>query len=223
MQTTAEKLGKGTPVNRLRQFAIGAALAVVSLGAYAQNYSFSCITNNLSADCSTGEAQFGMTVSDGGDVVNFLFSNSGPLASSITDIYFDWSSSLYSLTPGVFTSSTGVSFGWGASPGDLPGGNSILFSANLATDSNSPAQPNGINSGEWLNIAFSGSYANLLTGLNASGLRVGLHTQGYQGGGSEGFVNVPAIPEPETYAMLIAGLGLMAFVARRRQRNLAAT
>ena len=30
------------------------------------------------------------------------------------------------------------------------------------------------------------------------------------------------IPEPETYAMLLAGLGLMGFVARRRQRTLAA-
>ena len=33
---------------------------------------------------------------------------------------------------------------------------------------------------------------------------------------------VTPIPEPETYAMLIAGLGLMGFVARRRQRKLAA-
>jgi hypothetical protein len=30
------------------------------------------------------------------------------------------------------------------------------------------------------------------------------------------------IPEAETYAMMLAGLGLMAFVARRRQRNLGA-
>jgi hypothetical protein len=30
------------------------------------------------------------------------------------------------------------------------------------------------------------------------------------------------IPEPQTYTMLIAGLGLMAFVARRRRQNLAA-
>jgi hypothetical protein len=30
------------------------------------------------------------------------------------------------------------------------------------------------------------------------------------------------IPEPQTFAMLLAGLGLMGFVARRRQRNLAA-
>lgn len=30
---------------------------------------------------------------------------------------------------------------------------------------------------------------------------------------------VPTIPEPETYAMLLAGLGLMGFIARRRNSN----
>lgn len=32
-------------------------------------------------------------------------------------------------------------------------------------------------------------------------------------------VNIAAIPEPETYAMLLAGLGLMGFVARRRKQS----
>lgn len=32
-------------------------------------------------------------------------------------------------------------------------------------------------------------------------------------------VNVTAVPEPETYALMLAGLGAMAFVARRRQRR----
>ena len=32
-------------------------------------------------------------------------------------------------------------------------------------------------------------------------------------------VNVTAVPEPETYAMLLAGLGLMGFVARRRNQQ----
>jgi len=32
-------------------------------------------------------------------------------------------------------------------------------------------------------------------------------------------VNVTPVPEPEIYAMMAAGLGLMGFVARRRQRN----
>ncbi len=35
-------------------------------------------------------------------------------------------------------------------------------------------------------------------------------------------VNVAAIPEPETYAMLLAGLGLMGFVARRRKKSVVA-
>lgn len=33
---------------------------------------------------------------------------------------------------------------------------------------------------------------------------------------------VAAIPEPETYAMMLAGLGLMGFMARRRKQKLAA-
>ena len=32
--------------------------------------------------------------------------------------------------------------------------------------------------------------------------------------------NTPAIPEPETYAMMLAGLGLLGFVARRRRQGL---
>ena len=31
---------------------------------------------------------------------------------------------------------------------------------------------------------------------------------------------IPAIPEPETYAMMLAGLGLLGFVARRRRQGL---
>lgn len=30
---------------------------------------------------------------------------------------------------------------------------------------------------------------------------------------------LPPVPEPETYAMLLAGLGMMGFIARRRQKN----
>lgn len=33
-------------------------------------------------------------------------------------------------------------------------------------------------------------------------------------------INVTAVPEPETYAMLLAGLGLMSVVARRRRESL---
>ena len=39
----------------------------------------------------------------------------------------------------------------------------------------------------------------------------------YLGVFTEGEVVPPPIPEPETYAMMLAGLGLMASVARRRK------
>jgi hypothetical protein len=35
-------------------------------------------------------------------------------------------------------------------------------------------------------------------------------------------MSVTAVPEPETYAMMLAGLGLMGFMARRRKQNAAA-
>lgn len=38
-------------------------------------------------------------------------------------------------------------------------------------------------------------------------------------GGYGGSLNVTPVPEPETYAMLLAGLGLMGFTARRRKNN----
>ena len=193
---------------------ISAALFAFGSVAEAQNYSFNCITNNSAADCATGEAQLALSVTTAAGLVNFRFTNSGPSASSITDVYFDWASSLYALGQGVLTDSgAGVSFSWGASPQNLPGGKGIGFSADLSADSNSPTQPMGVNPGEWLNIAFT-SQADFITGLNSGDFRVGVHTQGYAGGGSESLV--APIPEPETYAMMLVGLTLLSFKARRR-------
>ena len=39
------------------------------------------------------------------------------------------------------------------------------------------------------------------------------------GGSYGGNLNVLAVPEPETYAMMLGGLGLLGFLARRRKKN----
>jgi uncharacterized protein YjbJ (UPF0337 family) len=51
----------------------------------------------------------------------------------------------------------------------------------------------------------------------------GIYTISFQNGGGDNVgalldnVRVTAVPEPETYAMLLTGLGLMGFIARRRK------
>ncbi len=47
--------------------------------------------------------------------------------------------------------------------------------------------------------------------LSVSGI-----SNGAQGGLYNGAISVAAVPEPETFAMLLAGLGVMGFIARRR-------
>ena len=50
-------------------------------------------------------------------------------------------------------------------------------------------------------------------------IAVGGVTNGTQGGIYNGAISVTAVPEPETYAMMLAGLGALGFLARRRQNG----
>jgi hypothetical protein len=50
-------------------------------------------------------------------------------------------------------------------------------------------------------------------------LAVGGLTNGTQGGIYNGAISVTAVPEPETYAMMLAGLGALGFLARRRRNS----
>lgn len=63
---------------------------------------------------------------------------------------------------------------------------------------------NRFSKGSW-NLA-AGSYT--ITGLAAESV-----------GGGLGYMSITAVPEPKSYAMLLAGLGLMGTIARRRNRN----
>lgn len=210
-----------------------AATAVLSLGfgtaAQAQNYSFSCVSNNRLADCATGEAQLGMTLTQELGYVTFLFTNAGPLASSITDIYFDWLNPADTYEQGTISNSSGVSFDWGATPPNLPSGTNLDpdFTANLAADSNSgrPGRmANGVNPGESVSFRFATESTSTAADLANGNLRVGLHVQGFYGGGSESYVNrstniVAPVPEPEAYALMLAGLGVVGAVARRKRKQ----
>jgi hypothetical protein len=61
----------------------------------------------------------------------------------------------------------------------------------------------------------SGAFSTLFTGVSAGKAYVNIHTPGtYAAGEIRGFL--APIPEPETYALMLAGLGAVAWAARRR-------
>ena len=223
-------------MKRSRAFKTGFSVLIMALifGAAATTasaipYSFFNISNNKLTDAAIGEAQLSLEVTDvGGSQVRFIFANAGPAASSIADVYFDdggAGQSIFLADLSSITNGTGVNFSEGASPRNLPGGNSqpYVFSANFSADSNAPVQPNGVNPGESLGILFDlamgQTFNSLLMGMLNNELRVGIHVQGFDGGGSESFINNPnPVPEPSTLILLGAGLVGLAYARRNRKK-----
>jgi hypothetical protein len=118
--------------------------------------------------------------------------------------------------------------------GLAPGADSGVFAAGSPGYANQAAL--GVNVSGLLNFNMGGTAAN---NSYASGLNL-VRVNGAPSGGSatvytsyadEGFavrayldsasgnLTISAVPEPETYAMLLAGLGLMGAIARRRRNN----
>jgi hypothetical protein len=194
-------------------FAIGTGPAsAVSLG-------FGCITGNLAGDCAIGESQLRVDVTDPGPGgVTFTFHNAGPLASSITDIYFDDADAGALLKISVIIDSPPlVDFEKDATPKDLPGRNNASppfeTTKGFSADSESPVQPKGVNPGESVVIVFllkaGKTIDDVLATLADGNLRIGMHVQGFGTGGSESFVNTP-----EASDLGLLTVGLLALAAR---------
>jgi hypothetical protein len=189
---------------------------------------FQSITNTNTTNAATGAAQLFVDVMDpagAGDVL-FAFYNTGPIASSITDVYFD-DGSLLAIAS--ISNGPDVSFSQGANPPNLPGWNlaspPFNTTAGFSADSNMPVMANGINPGEWMKIMFTlqngREFSDVITDLRTGALRVGVHIQAFANeNSSESFVNLalnyPLTPVPEPSVLALFALGVAMLVLRRR-------
>ena len=154
-----------------------------------------------------------------GNSADFKFINAlGGVNVFVGAIYFDF------LNANLFTSlnqtaSLGTVSFTGITPStqNFPEGNLIDFSTNAEADRNGRAG-NGINIGEHLILtALLSPGADINSLMQAGGLRVGLHVQGYRSGGSDSYVTTPnAVPLPA--AGWLFGSALLGFIGLSRRQ-----
>lgn len=190
--------------------------------------SFDCITNNNSLDCETGKTQFYVEITEAGnEELLFTFLNNGPNESFIADIYFESDyildvSSLIDADDGI-GGDINVDFSPSAIPNNLPAAKSLSDPFNsLFGFSNDPGAANGIHVGESLGILFyltnDLTYEDLINDLINGTFKIGIHGQGFYGGGSESLTNtVTTVPIPLT--IWLFGSGLLAFFVTSSKKS----
>ncbi|MEY4882696.1 MAG: hypothetical protein RIS34_550 [Pseudomonadota bacterium] len=185
-----------------------ATLLAASLPGFAAAQSFDCVTNN--GACAAAESYLSWSLV--GNLFTIANNQTAGGGSFVRNIYFDYNTATMSVANPTSGGGT-VAFTAGGTPANLPGA-PAGFVADALWTANNPGATYGVNAGESISFAMSG--VTLASFTNGS-MRVGVHFQGLTNGISEGLVTITsAVPEPESYAMFLAGLGLMGTIARRR-------
>lgn len=155
---------------------------------------------------AAGTWQFDLTIN------NNLFSSFGP-AAYVQSLAFDYNPTPSPLPVSTFVSSNvllGPASVWTASGGAVPPGFiEIDFRSVFGSAAGDRIQDSD-------NVIWN------VSGLGSSTLRQMYIRTGFLTPGDNRwakYVPVVSVPEPETYAMVLAGLGLLGFTARRRKNN----
>ena len=156
--------------------------------------------------------------------MRFQFRNVGPDVSTITSVYFDDSSHLFTGIDRI-NDPSGGEFSRGSST-SLYGASNLTpgFNTNFSASADSGLLANGVNPWERVNVLFDMrsdvSYHGVLNAIESGALRIGINVDGFAASrAGEGFVispqgAPPLVPEPS--GMALAGLGLAGLFWRRR-------
>lgn len=130
-----------------------------------------------------------------------------------TDYVKNTNSSMFQNIAG--TGAVKLSFWYSARPNTAAGTNLLSFALGNSTGSVLNNTGNNTGSHSWQQYV---GYFNLdADGLTTLSFSAGGKQDSY--GGSLDNVVVTAVPEPETYALMLAGLGLVGAIARRRNQR----
>lgn len=138
----------------------------------------------------------------------------------LSNIYFNYGGNAAGLTFTELAGSSQSTVSGSPSVGDFSQGNATGFEIRFQyPTANSQDRFQAGDVSAWT-ITGAGVSESLFHQLDESGRFFAVaHIQGIGPAGADGSF-VGAVPEPETYAMLLAGLGLLAFIVNRRRRSL---
>lgn len=200
----------------LLAIACGAAFTTLSTGALASvtsaSYSFtSCLSGDCGSVGSTVQSVATLTMTSITNGVSFALTSTSAVAGSfISALYFNGPSGQITWNAGQVYKD----IDWATkSNGSATSQNGYNWDITYPTGANKDRLLNG-DTASW---TITGTGLSLQSfALTGNGMMV--HVEGLANGGSEKIGAVAAVPEPESYAMLLAGLGIVGAIARRRSK-----
>jgi hypothetical protein len=187
-------------------------------------YNFTSVTDNDPLNAAIGESQLLMDVIDAGNNrVIFNFSNHGPAASAITDVYFE-DGTLLGIAS-IDDVDPAVSFSQLAQFTDVPTAISTAdnfhVTVGFTSDFGDSVYSAGVNPGESIAVAFDlkprKNFDNVLDDLGSQSLRIAVQMKGFASGGKEALINKSfSIPSPDAMVLASIGAGLVIYLRRRK-------